>query len=119
MISEIYLGRRLFPSEVDSSLEHLAIIEKILGPFPEPFARNVEQKFAEGMFTFSQFVTVAFPPAISDEACATHGPASYRLETIKPLSVSRFSTIICCTLFHLLVFRPLSTIICCTTCCGD
>ena len=87
IIAEIYLGRYLFPREVESDLECLAIIEKVLGPFPDLFARNVEQNFA-GTFTLGRQVAVAFPSTISDEEGATHDAAMHRLETFKPLSVS-------------------------------
>ena len=89
IIAEIYLGRWLFPRQVESILEHLAILEKVLGSFPESFARNVEQNLA-GTFTLGRRVAVAFPSTISDEECATHGVAMHRLENFKPLSVSSF-----------------------------
>lgn len=116
IIAEIYLGRYLFPREVESDLECLAIIEKVLGPFPELFARNFEQNFA-GTFILGRLVSVAFPPTISEEARATHGVALHRLETIKPLSVSPLKACLSDT-FTDLPDRPLSTIPCYLICYG-
>ena len=55
ILSELYLGRRLF-IQTNSSCQRLAILERILGPFPTAFASQ-----AASFFSFSPEARVLLP----------------------------------------------------------
>lgn len=87
VIAEVYLARQLLPRDVQSDQEHLAIIDKVFGPFPEPYAREVEQKFA-GTFTFGvRGPTVVFPRDNFKQSEAPEGLVLRRIEELRPLWV--------------------------------
>lgn len=92
IIAELYLSRELLPRDIDTDREHLAILEKTLGPFPEVYARDLEQTCA-GTFTFgSQGASVVFPPGVSTESMKTYESNLKRLENMMPLSVCLLSS---------------------------
>lgn len=94
IIAELYLSQELLPRDIGSDREHLAILEKVLGPFPEVYARELEQTCA-GTFTFSaQGASVVFPSYVSADSVKAHETTLKRLETIMPLSVCLLSLLI-------------------------
>lgn len=76
-----------FPNELESDRQHLAIMEAILGYFPEDYARRVEER-CPGTFTFDSAPRVQFPS--SGSACPTAEEVTFikRVEKQKPLAVS-------------------------------
>ena len=86
VIAEVYLSRELLPREAHSDQERLAIVDKVLGPFPDQYAREIEHKFL-GTFTFGPCgPTVVYTPEVSNEA-EEGQEALLRLEELRPLSV--------------------------------
>lgn len=87
VISEVYLGHQLLPRDIQSDREHLAVIDKVFGPFPEQYAREVEQKFA-GTFTFGvRGPTVVFQPGDLKQLEQVDGVMLRRLEELRPIWV--------------------------------
>ncbi|KAH9854463.1 kinase-like protein [Lenzites betulinus] len=61
VVAEVYLGKALFDPGIVSDLEHLAIADRISGPFPLDFAQAIERARA-GTFRFKPKIEVIFPP---------------------------------------------------------
>ena len=51
VLAELWLLDPIFERGIESRREHLAIVDKVVGPFPEAFARNVEY-YLPGTFSF-------------------------------------------------------------------
>lgn len=85
VISELHLCSDLFPSGVSCDLEHLALVERVVGPFPEQYAHLVEMQ-RPGTFTLNP-ATVLFPPRGMVDSIANYSAAMVRLEQSLPLSV--------------------------------
>ncbi|KAI9069266.1 kinase-like protein [Trametes sanguinea] len=86
VIAELYLGRQLFDGDIDTDREYIATIERLLGPFPETFAREIESKYP-GVFTFEGTkVAVQYPPPCSLLSASDYADAMRRLERVKPLA---------------------------------
>ncbi len=80
------MANDLFPSTVSCDLEHLTLIDKIVGPFPEEYARSIELK-CPGTFTLDP-VAICFPPSGTSAPAAEHMDSMMRIEQACPLSVS-------------------------------
>ena len=87
IISELYLGDNLFSFGIDTDREHLATVDKIVGPFPEDYAHEVEDKLP-GTFTFEESTSIRFPPESKPLTDEDLSAPMKRLEQTKPLAVS-------------------------------
>ncbi|KAI0683367.1 kinase-like protein [Cerioporus squamosus] len=85
IVAELYLGRSLFPAESMTDREHLATVDKLVGPFGEEYARSVEKKIP-GTFVFGDEVSVLFPASEVTLTAVEHAVPMKRLEDCKPLS---------------------------------
>lgn len=85
VVSELYLCSDLFPSDVSCDLEHLALVQKIVGPFPEQYAQQVERQ-RPGTFSLNP-ATVLFPPRGILDSAIQYSDAMIRVERSPPLSV--------------------------------
>lgn len=85
----------MFPAVVSGDVEKLAIIDRVVGPFPEGFAREVDRTFG-GVFSFNGGrVTVKYPPFEMSPSPTHHGDALRRLQAFRPLSVRSFISYYC------------------------
>ncbi len=109
VVSELYLGGNLFPADMDTDREHLAMIDKVVGPFTEEYAHGIEDKLP-GTFSFIGRVAVRFPRAGVSLSAEEHGEAMRRLENLKPLSVSTTTVSITILLSSLDLGRSQATI---------
>lgn len=89
IIAELYLGENLFPHTVACDKERLAVLDRVLGPFLEQFARHAEEKLP-GTFNFDETgPTIMFQPEPLDEWQMAESEWTFkRLESMRPLSVS-------------------------------
>ena len=87
ILAELYAGRRLF-SEALTGIERLALLERVLGPFPYTIVKRGEEA-VPGTFVQGTPARVKFPTA------DTLSVEVSRVLNAAPLSVS----IICCLLF--------------------
>ncbi|KAH9858157.1 kinase-like domain-containing protein [Lenzites betulinus] len=62
VIAEVHAGTALFHPGIASELEHLAMVDRTVGPFPLEFARAIEQAKA-GTFRFTPKMEVIYPPS--------------------------------------------------------
>ncbi|KAI0359348.1 kinase-like protein [Trametes cingulata] len=86
VVAELYLMRRLLLGIVLDDREHLAHVNRIIGPFPEAYARAIEAKYS-GTFAFSDGrVVVVYPPGGSTVSAADFVGVMRWLEQSKPLS---------------------------------
>ena len=85
--AELHLGKLLFPQGIESSREHLALVERIVCPFPMDFATRYESGHP-GTFRIDGTVTVVFPPGNAVLEKEKHGPAMRRIQCALPLAVS-------------------------------
>ncbi|KAI0740116.1 kinase-like domain-containing protein [Earliella scabrosa] len=94
IIAELYLMGPFFPNELESDRQHLAIMEAILGYFPEDYARRVEER-CPGTFTFDSAPRVQFPS--SGSACPTAEEVTFikRVEKQKPLAALIYDSLLC------------------------
>ncbi|KAI0716609.1 kinase-like protein [Earliella scabrosa] len=83
VIAELYLATSLFPAGMATPREHLALVERLVGPFPVGFASSVESKFP-GTFRTDSEVRVVFPGKELNRE--EHGPPLSRLQSTKPLA---------------------------------
>ncbi len=88
VIAELYLTGNLFYPEIASDREHLALIERILGPFPLDFASTVEAMYP-GTFRFDHSPTVIFPPGGITFAGEQYARPMQRILDAQPISVCR------------------------------
>ncbi|KAI0730646.1 kinase-like protein [Earliella scabrosa] len=84
IMAELYIGGTLYPASVDTDREHLAIIDKVVGPFPEGYARRIEEKLP-GTFSFDGVAQIRYPPPTTTTSAAEHGDPMRRLEDLRPL----------------------------------
>ena len=88
MIAEIFLGHQLFSSAMSCDREHLAAVDRVIGPFPRAYAQTIDTRFP-GTFDLNDgVVKVHYPPLDSTVTRDTYGPPMRRLERLRPLSVS-------------------------------
>ncbi|KAH9854427.1 kinase-like protein [Lenzites betulinus] len=84
VVAEMYLMGGLFDDCIEGDREHLAAMDKLLGPFPSDFANRLETAFA-GTFSFNGRITVQYPsPGVA--LSAAHKESLRRLERLRPLS---------------------------------
>ncbi|KAH9853256.1 kinase-like domain-containing protein, partial [Lenzites betulinus] len=86
IIAELYLARPLFSANIHSDHEHLATVDRLLGPFPSAYVNRVETRY-RGTFTTGSSPRVRYPLQDSPETLpALQLEALLRLERIRPLS---------------------------------
>ena len=85
--AELHLGKLLFPQGIESSREHLALVERIISPFTPAFATRYESNHP-GTFRICGTATVLFPPDNALLEKEKHGPAMRRIQCALPLAVS-------------------------------
>ena len=89
VIAEIYLGNQLFSSDISSDREHLAALDRVLGPFPQAFAQMIDTRFP-GTFSLNDYhVKVCYPSIDTVLTRDSHAAPMRRLERMRPLSVRR------------------------------
>ena len=80
------MGRELFPRDIASAQEHIALVERVCGPFSLDLAANVE-KSKPGTFCIRDCsATVRFPAEDFDPDL--HTEPLRRLQRAKPIAVS-------------------------------
>lgn len=89
VIAELYLAGNLFYPDIASDREHLALLERVLGPFPLDFASTVEAAYP-GTFRFDHNPTVIFPPGGIAFASEQYAGPMQRILDAQPISVRRF-----------------------------
>nr|VWO96853.1 Protein kinase domain-containing protein [Ganoderma boninense] len=87
MIAEVYLGNYLFSGDISSDREHLAALDRVLGPFSRVFARTVEAHFPGTFDLDDNEVRVIYPSLDTVPTRDTHSAPMLRLENLQPLSV--------------------------------
>ncbi|KAI1792828.1 kinase-like protein [Ganoderma leucocontextum] len=85
VIAELYLGNQLFSSDISSDREHLAALDRVLGPFPRVFAHTIDECFP-GTFSLDDHVKVHYPSLDTVLTRDGHGAPMRRLERMRPLS---------------------------------
>lgn len=60
VLAELYIGRQLF-QYAQSEIERLALLDRVLGPFPVALAQRAEG-IRPGTFLIGDVIRVAFPP---------------------------------------------------------
>nr|VWO95048.1 N/A [Ganoderma boninense] len=86
MIAEIFLGSQLFSSDISSDREHLAALDRVLGPFPRGFAHTVDARFPGTFSLDDDIVKVHYPPLDTVVTRDSYGDSMRRLERMRPLS---------------------------------
>lgn len=87
VIAEIYLGKQLFPSDLGCDREHLAALDRVLGPFPRAYAHTIDTRFP-GTFNLNDgVVKVHYPSPGTKVTRESYGVPMRRLECMRPLSV--------------------------------
>ncbi|OJT15963.1 Serine/threonine-protein kinase AFC2 [Trametes pubescens] len=87
VIAEVYLFEPLFDPNVSSDLEHLAMVDRIAGPFPIEFARAIETA-TPGAFRFAPKIELIYPPATSGRSRNALAASVRRVHHAKPICVS-------------------------------
>ena len=87
VLAETFLSKFLVDPDFESFRENLAILDRVLGPFPSEFAHSIELRQA-GTFRLRGRVSVVFPPPDVPMAPAVLMGASVRIRDALPLSVS-------------------------------
>ncbi|KAI9058552.1 kinase-like protein, partial [Trametes sanguinea] len=85
VIAELCLVKNLFPPEMTSTGEHLALVERIVGRFPRDFAKVVEA-VKPGSFRIGSSVSVNFPPRGLPSKKEEYSDAMRRLSAARPFS---------------------------------
>ncbi|KAI1789219.1 kinase-like protein [Ganoderma leucocontextum] len=86
VIAEIYLGNQLFSGDISSDREHLAALDRVLGPFPRAYAQTIEMRFPGTFNLDDNDVKVHFPSLDTALTRASHGVPMRRLARMRPLS---------------------------------
>ena len=89
IIAELYLGNQLLSNEISSDREHLAALDRVLGPFPRAFAQTIDARFPGTFRLDDNHVKVQYPSLDAVLTRDAHGAPMRRLERMRPLSVSR------------------------------
>lgn len=77
----------LFDPDFASNFEHLALVDRITGPFSAVFARQIE-RVRPGSFRFHPKVEVVFPPKAIRFPRGRLAPSLRRVQQAKPICVS-------------------------------
>ncbi|KAL1942460.1 hypothetical protein VTO73DRAFT_6062 [Trametes versicolor] len=86
IIGELYVMRQLFDGAIQSDQEHLAAIDRLLGPYATDHAKRIELMYP-GTFKFGDIPRVRFPPLMAiPPTSVVHVEAWRRLDAIRPLS---------------------------------
>ena len=85
VISETYLHRSLFPTACGSEREHLATVERVVGPFPLGFAKAVEARFPRTFQVGCDFASIIFP--VLGSVDTVDRMAACRVQTTKHIAV--------------------------------
>ena len=94
IMAEVYTSRRLFPDGIASDREHIALVERVCGPFSCEYATELE-KTAPGTFKIRNGVArVVYPDDEFQED--VHGDGLRRLRQAKPVMVSHVATTLIC-----------------------
>ncbi|KAI0359242.1 kinase-like protein, partial [Trametes cingulata] len=85
VLAEVYLQYNVIRMDIESDREQLATIDALVGPFPESYARLVEEK-VPGTFVFGDTISVKYPGDGKDPTDHNHVSALRRLSQVRPLS---------------------------------
>ncbi|KAI1783977.1 kinase-like protein, partial [Ganoderma leucocontextum] len=84
VLAEVHLNRPLFPYDIADDREHLAVVERVCGPFPVTFVADFDKR-RPGYFLVED--ELAFVPYPGEAFKAdVHGDAVRRLWSAKPIS---------------------------------
>ncbi|KAI0352249.1 kinase-like protein [Trametes cingulata] len=84
VLAELYLMEHLFDGAIENDHEHLATVDRLLGPFPEAYARRIDMKYP-GTFVFGDRTRVRYPPVDVSPSIELHLDPMRRLEATKAL----------------------------------
>ncbi|KAI1782448.1 kinase-like protein [Ganoderma leucocontextum] len=85
VIAELYLGNQLFSGDISCDREHLAALNRVLGPFTRAYAHTIETRFP-GTFNLNEGdVKVHYPPPNTTVTRDSYGAPMRRLERMRPL----------------------------------
>ncbi|KAH9887378.1 kinase-like protein [Cubamyces lactineus] len=104
-LANIYLGNSLMSMDIDSDQEHLASIDRLVGPFPEEYARRLNEKYPK-TFKFDNGASVLFPPEGDVETDASCVEAVTRLTRLQPISASIHHRSLCDLIRDLMCPNP-------------
>ena len=90
VLAEATMLRNIFEGDSESDREQLAFMDRIVGPFPEDYAAEVE-RVVPGTFSFCGRVTVLYPAPGTPLTRAEHSKPVLRIERARPLSVRGLS----------------------------
>ncbi|KAI0359117.1 kinase-like protein [Trametes cingulata] len=85
VIAEVYLQHNVISMDIETDREQLATIDALVGPFPEAYARLIEEK-VPGTFVFGDVVSVKYPGEGKNPTDRIHTSALRRLSQVRPLS---------------------------------
>ena len=88
VIAEIYLGRQLFSGAASCDREHLAALDRVLGPFPRAYAHTIDTRFPGTFNLNDDIVKVHYPLPETKVTRDSYAVPLRRLERMRPLSVS-------------------------------
>ncbi|KAI1784736.1 kinase-like domain-containing protein [Ganoderma leucocontextum] len=84
MLAEVQLNRPLFPYEIADDREHLALVERICGPFPFAFVADFEKQYPGYFHIEDDIAFVAYPGKPFN--ANVHNDALCRLRCATPIS---------------------------------
>ena len=87
VLAEATMLRNVFNGDCESDREYLATIDRVLGPFPQDYAEDIE-RVIPGTFSFGDRVRVLYPAPGTVLKREEHSQPILRIEQAKPLSVS-------------------------------
>ncbi|KAI0735643.1 kinase-like domain-containing protein, partial [Earliella scabrosa] len=86
VLAELYLGHALFPLGISSPREHVAIVERLVGPFPVE-AASILEDLCPGTFRLTlSAATVIYPDVPFDRE--VHAAAMIRIRETKSIAAS-------------------------------
>ncbi|KAH9848476.1 kinase-like domain-containing protein, partial [Lenzites betulinus] len=105
VIAEVYLMENLFDPDFASNFEHLALVDRITGPFSAVFARQIK-RVRPGSFRFHPKVEVVFPPKAIRFPRGRLAPSLRRVQQAKPICARVHDTLLADLLKKLLIPDP-------------
>ncbi|KAH9846245.1 kinase-like domain-containing protein, partial [Lenzites betulinus] len=84
IIAEVYLTQNLFDPAFSSTSEHLALVDRIAGPFPPGFARVINRD-RPGTFRLQPKVEAVFPPPSAKWPRGQIVASARRVQQAKPI----------------------------------
>ena len=93
VLAEATMLSNLFDGDCESDREYLALVDRIVGPFPEDYAQVIERAIP-GTFSFNGRVKVLYPAHGAILTRQEHLKPVLRIERARPLSVRRLQCLL-------------------------